>query len=236
MPRVTNLNPTNPELIDRLSSEYVLGTLRGPARRRFERWRESSATVDERCRFWEERLMPLAKGLAPIEPPAHVWRGIRTRLNLAEGARAPISIRTLALAASVLVVLGLGALLYWRSIVPGKVVELATISAPTGAPVWNVEIYAPSGGSGRMIVRTGALPAAPAGRDYELWALPKGGAPVSLGVLPSRGVSRQQLTQTQQSALANSVQVAVSLEPSGGSPTGQPTGAIVFVAPLRTVS
>src|ERR1700752_712858 len=54
MPRVTNLNPTDRELIDRLASEYVLGTLRGRARSRFERWRTTSAVVDERCRFWEE--------------------------------------------------------------------------------------------------------------------------------------------------------------------------------------
>ena len=230
------MNPTDRELVDRLASEYVLGTLRGPARSRFERWRASSAMVDERCRFWEERLMPLAKGLEPIQPPAYVWQAIRRRLNLAPGVRTPTSRRTLALVASVLLVVALGALLYWRSIAPGKVTELATISASSGVPVWSVEIYAPTGGPGRILVRTGELPASPPGRDYELWALPKGGAPVSLGVLPSRGTSQRALSPIQQSALANSSQLAVSIEPPGGSPTGQPTGAIVFVAPLRTVS
>jgi anti-sigma-K factor RskA len=44
------------------------------------------------------------------------------------------------------------------------------------------------------------------------------------------------LTETQQAALANSVQLAVSIEPPGGSPTGQPTGDVIIVAPLRASS
>jgi anti-sigma-K factor RskA len=44
------------------------------------------------------------------------------------------------------------------------------------------------------------------------------------------------LTLIQKQALALSSQVAVSIEPLGGSPTGQPTGAVIYVAPLRTPS
>ena len=61
------MNPDNPEVIDRLAAEYALGTLRGPARRRFERWRASTARSSiQRCRFWEERLMQLAN--RPLRP------------------------------------------------------------------------------------------------------------------------------------------------------------------------
>ena len=77
---------------------------------------------------------------------------------------------------------------------------------------------------------------APAGHDYELWALPKGASPVSLGVLPAEGASSRILTAIQKKALASSSQVAVSIEPIGGSPTGQPTGEVVFVAPLLVAS
>ena len=72
----------HPEVIDFLAAQYVLGTLRGQARRRFEKWRANTPGVDERCRFWEDNLMPLAKGLRPIRPPPQVWQGIRARLNL----------------------------------------------------------------------------------------------------------------------------------------------------------
>jgi anti-sigma-K factor RskA len=72
----------------------------------------------------------------------------------------------------------------------------------------------------------------PAGKTHELWALPEGGAPVSLGVLPHTGERRVILTAAQRAALSNSKQIAVSLEPDGGSPTGAPTGPVLLVAPL----
>ena len=88
------MKPDNRDIIDRLASEYVLGTLRGSARRRFERWRASTPLVDQRCRFWEERLMRLAKGLTPVQPPAHVWPAIQRRLNLTNRQRALRRMRT----------------------------------------------------------------------------------------------------------------------------------------------
>jgi anti-sigma-K factor RskA len=221
----------HPEVIDSLAAEYVLGTLRGPARRRFERWRAGTPLVQERCRFWEENLMLLAKGLRPIRPPDRVWRGIRARLNLSRGQ--PRRGRVWAIAASVLLVAGLSALLYWRSIEPGKLSEVATISTPAGAQVWEVDVYR---ATGRLIVHAGKLPTHPSDRDFELWALPTGGAPVSLGVLPTTGKAVRTLTAAQRQALANTRQVAVTVEQIGGSPTGQPTSTPIFVAPLRGVS
>jgi anti-sigma-K factor RskA len=219
----------HPEIIDPLAAEYVLGTLRGPARRRFDKWRGTTPLVQERCRFWEENLMQLAKGVRPIRPPPRVWQGIRARLNLAQPRRR--SVRALAIAASVLLVAGLSALLYWRSLGPGKLVEVATITTPTGSRVWEVDVY-----SGRLIVHAGQLPARPTDRDFELWALPTGGKPVSLGLLPATGTAQRILTAAQQQALANAAQVAVTVEPLGGSPTGQPTTTPIFVAPLRASS
>jgi anti-sigma-K factor RskA len=226
------MRPDDPELIDRLAAEYVLGTLRGRARQRFERWRTSSRLVDERCLMWEERLVPLAAGITMRTPPARVWTGIRARLGLAEPYRRS-RVRNLALAASVLLLVALGAVLYWTTFVPGQPTQIATIATPAGVAAWKVEVL---GRSARLVMRAGVLPAIPSGRAYELWALPAGRPPVSLGVLPGTGTSRHALSAAQQRALAEASQVAVSIEPSGGSPTGQPTGPVVFVAPLRAVT
>jgi anti-sigma-K factor RskA len=226
------MKPDNPTLVDRLAAEYVLGTLRGAARRRFERWRANTPLVDQRCRYWEEHLMHLAKGLKPVQPPPHVWPAIRRRLNL--GRQAPRRwARRFALAASVVLIAGLAGLLYWRSLPAGRATAVATISAKSGDRLWQVEVF---GNADRLVVQAATLPARPAGHDYELWALPKGGSPVSLGVLPAAGTSSRSLSAIQKQALASSNQVAVSIEPPGGSPTGQPTGDIVFVAPLRVSS
>jgi anti-sigma-K factor RskA len=229
-----NSAPDDPVLIDRLAAEYVLGTLRGPARRRFERWRSTSRLVDEHCVAWEERLLPMLRELRPLPPPAHVWQQIRRRLNLSVPARRG-TLRTLALAASVLLVVVLGTFWYWRTLGPGHLAQVATISESSGALLWRVDIYGKPGEVRRLSVRASGLATRPAGRDYELWALPKGGAPVSLGVLPYVQASAQlALSAAQQQALKRAAQLAVSLEPVGGSPTGQPTGAIVYVVPLHT--
>lgn len=229
------MTPDNYELVDRLAAEYVLGTLRGPARRRFERWRASSAAVDARCRLWEERLLPLARGLTPLRPPARVWDGIARRLRLRSAAPRPASTWSWALAASLLVAIG-GALLYWNS--PGAITQQAMLATPAGAPTWTVEVHAQGGlRQAQLIIRAGTMLPQQAGHDYELWALPAGGAPVSLGVLPATGgVSRRALDAAQLRALTAATKVAVSLEPAGGSPTGAPTGPVVQTADLRTAS
>jgi anti-sigma-K factor RskA len=227
------MKPDNPEIIDRLASEYVLGTLRGPARRRFERWRASAPPVDQRCRFWEERLMRLARDLTPVQPPSHVWMAIQRRLNVAAPRPLLRRMRSFALAASVVLVVGVAGLLYWHSLQTVRATVVATISAKSGQHVWELEVF---GNLDRLVAHAANLPARPAGSDYELWALPKGGAPVSLGVLPALGTTSRTLTAIQKAALASSSQVAVSIEPRGGSPTGQPTGDIVFTAPLRAAS
>jgi len=227
------MKPENPEVVDRLAAEYVLGTLRGRARRRFERWRATSPLVEARAAFWEDTLLGLAKGTRPLTPPAHVWEGIRHRLGFVDRAPRRGNLRSLALAASIAIVVILGGLVYWRAFAPQQLTQVASISAASGVRVWTVQIF---GKTARLTVRAGELPVTPPGRDYELWALPTGGTPVSLGVLPRSGSSQRTLTQAQQRALASAPQVAVSIEPTGGSPTGQPTGAIVFVVPLRSVS
>jgi anti-sigma-K factor RskA len=231
-----NAAPDNAALIDRLAAEYVLGTLRGAARRRLERWRTSSGFVEQRCTFWEERLLPLLHELRPLQPPPHVWRAIQARLELPASVPRGALWRPLALAASVLLVTALAALLYWRTLAPGRAVELATISAPSGALMWQVEVSARAGEAHALEVRAGAFATHPPGRDYELWALPASGQPVSLGVLPYHAAAlHRALSRAQTQALAGSLKLAVSVEPPGGSPTGQPTGAIVFVVPLQTV-
>jgi anti-sigma-K factor RskA len=227
------MKPDNHETVDRLASEYVLGTLRGPARRRFERWRASTPFVDQRCRFWEERLMRLAKDLTPVQPPAHVWPAIQRRLKLKTPRPALRRMRSFALAASVVLVVGVAGLLYWQSLQTVRATVVATISARSGEHVWELEVF---GNLDRLVAHAAKLPAHPARSDYELWALPKGRAPVSLGVLPAEGATTRTLTPIQKEALASSSQVAVSIEPRGGSPTGQPTGDIVFTAPLRAAS
>ena len=79
--------PQDPALLDRLAAEYVLGTLRCAARRRLERWRAGSDYLEERCRFWEQRLLQLCRDLRPCEPAPQVWRGVQRGDAAAHGGQ-----------------------------------------------------------------------------------------------------------------------------------------------------
>ena len=54
----------------------------------------------------------------------------------------------------------------------------------------------------------------------------------SLGLLPTHGKDHRVLSAAQRSALVGAKNLAVSLEPAGGSPTGLPTGPVLHVAPI----
>ena len=68
----------------------------------------------------------------------------------------------------------------------------------------------------------------PPDRSLELWMLPQGAAPRSLGVVPSTGVSRVTLPAVPEAAFANVPALAVSLEQRGGSTTGAPQGPVLY--------
>jgi anti-sigma-K factor RskA len=222
-----------PQLIDALASEYVLGTLRGAARRRFERWQSAEWHIASRVRAWEVRLIPLALGLPPLAPSPGVWERIEARIGAADAARRRTARPALRALAAVLVVCAVfaGGYVAWRMTEPLRLQTVATIQGAEGAVVWSIELD-----SHRERLRAVALAGAAAqpGHSFELWALPPGkGAPVSLGLLPDAGQLERTLNDAQRSALASAAQVAVSLEPPGGSPTGAPTGPVLFVAALK---
>jgi anti-sigma-K factor RskA len=72
-----------PELQDRLAAEYVLGTLRGRARLRFQAWMREDAALRRIVANWEQRLAPMAAGIAAVVPPRRVWQGIEARIAAA---------------------------------------------------------------------------------------------------------------------------------------------------------
>lgn len=77
----------DPELRDRLAAEYALGTLRGAARRRFERLLPGNARLRDAAEDWELRLNLLAESAPAVEPPPHVWEGIAERIGRAAPLR-----------------------------------------------------------------------------------------------------------------------------------------------------
>jgi anti-sigma-K factor RskA len=220
----------NRELLDRLAAEYVLGTLRGGARRHFERWLRSPQ-VRAMVHEWEGRLAGLEPHAQRATPPAAAWQGIERRLELRKVGKSPL--RWAAIAASVLLFAVAGIFVFRESFTVSApaATQVAEISAADRTIYWRVELLE----GGTLSVEARAPHALESGQALELWALPEQGNPVSLGLLPTSGSQSHSLTQTQRAALARAKQIAVSLEPRGGSPTGLPTGPVLHVAALKTV-
>ena len=186
------MKSANRELLDRLAAEYVLGTLRYRARRRFERWL-LSPQVGAIVKAWEERLAGLEPQLAPVTPPAAVWHGIEEKLELRKLQRRPAA-RWLAIAASLAFFVVAGILLTYgrRPTCRSSRARRSRCCRPTRRLSTGVSRFSATTRSSSLHVQN--VYDLPAGKAHELWALPEGGAPVSLGLLPQTGEQRRVLT------------------------------------------
>lgn len=222
-----------PERIESLAAEYVLGSLKGRARRRFERWMMESGRVRQEVWYWEEKLGQLSERVPGREPPESVWRGIERRLWPQERAQAkPRSARlwpawSLIATAAALVLAMM--LIQQPTLEPDLRLSGAIVQADVSDPLW---LVSESSRDSRLRLRSVAATSAQAGKDYELWIVPDNGNPLSLGVIPVGDVYQVKLTDEARETLSQSRTLAISLEPRGGSPTGAPTGPILHVTKL----
>ncbi|HTJ97300.1 MAG TPA: hypothetical protein VL381_07505, partial [Rhodocyclaceae bacterium] len=81
------MNYNKPELLDRLAAEYVLGTLQGPARRRFEKLKATLPATATSVREWEQRTARLADPVPAVAPSPQLWHKIESRLSFAAEKR-----------------------------------------------------------------------------------------------------------------------------------------------------
>jgi anti-sigma-K factor RskA len=226
-------------LADRLAAEYVLGTLQGGARRRFDGLLVAHPALRVAVAQWQERLAPLSISVDPVAPPARVWSALEGRLFGAPApARAALPARWWQRLA---VWRGLSAVTSFAAL---ALVVIVLQSPPAQAPVVVVldlnpqaplalqsSFVASVSADGRALtLRPIHVAATAPGRALELWAVPAQGAPRSLGLVQADAPT----TLIRSQLLADTAAFAVSDEPAGGSPTGAPTGPIVSLGKLQT--
>jgi anti-sigma-K factor RskA len=235
-----------PELQDRLAGEYVLGTLRGRARARFQSWLREDARLRRTVAEWEARLGPMAAGAAEVAPPRRVWRAIQARIAAGDGPRGSGFWESLAFWRGWgLVATGCAAALVAAlALREPQVVEVPKIvEVPQrGMQASYVAILHATQNGQRLVfvayagrhsdelwVKNVALGDAPAAHGYELWGLSaKAGAPPrSLGMLPAIEKGTIKLAAVADESLKDFPALAISIEPEGGSKTGLPTGPVV---------
>lgn len=218
----------NDALRDRLAAEYVLGTLRGGARRRFEGWMYSDAALRMLVKEWERRLLPMHEFVRALAPSPQLWRNIEMRLHLKPERSSwhfwrgfGLGTAAAAVAAALLVAVSLQQL-------RGPTYDLvATLTDPQAQPALLVK--ADTGKRLLQVHIVGGVPVPP-DRSLQLWAIPKRGSPRSLGVLGTEGRGTFSLAP---GAVGDDVVVlAISLEPRGGSPDPNgPTGPVLYKGP-----
>jgi anti-sigma-K factor RskA len=226
--------PDRSDRLDALAAEYALGTLSARARRRLARVSRTDPVVARAIGAWETRLAALAESIPGVTPPPRVWTAIRTRLGLpgddlparADGTDWWKSLglwRGLTVAASALALVLAVALLAPRPD-RGEETIVIVLAGQDAKPA----LVASADRAGRFLTIKPIAPVSVAAdRALELWVLPQGGDPRSLGLIPASGIARVPLAPAGV-ALQEIPALAVSLEPAGGSPTGKPTGPVLY--------
>jgi anti-sigma-K factor RskA len=231
------MNYANARLRRMLAAEYVLGTLRGPARRRFERLARADQALRAEQYFWEARLGRLAARVQPVTPAPTVWISLQRRiqsgssapLRRSAAARRPRPPRLvwagIAMAAALVLAVFVGRQPQAPETPPAQQqpAYVAQLKVPDSTMQWSLRFTA----DGKMTVSaSGDYPQLGA-HSMELWWLSPQG-PVALGLLPVQGQGK--MTLPKELVAAAGVKLAVSLEPQGGSPTGKPTGPVLTSA------
>ena len=224
------------QLADALAAQYVAGTLRGRARRRFETLLDAHPALRAAVREWQDRLMPLTSAVAPEAPPARVWRGIEQRLWPQEAA--PRWWQRLALWRGVSAVATAAALALAVALVvpPPAQPPVVVVLQGTGGAAQGINTFVASvSADGRALVTKPLMNVSlEANRVLELWSVPPQGAPRSLGLISASGATVVPRGKLPQALLkGGTAALAVSLEPPGGSPTGVPTGPVLYAGKLQ---
>jgi anti-sigma-K factor RskA len=221
------------ERLDRLAAEFALGTSPPRVRRRLIAISRRDRVVAAALSGWERRVAVLADQVPPVTPTPRAWRNIVARLGLDPDGTPQRETpwwqrlafwRTLAIASLAgVIAIGIGE---WRRapvIVPAPlVVVLSDADAKVAL------IATATRGERYLTLKTVSNANPGPDKAYELWALPQTGAPHALGVIPAGDVVRVPLDNPVDETLSNISTLAVSLEPPGGSPTGKPTGPVLY--------
>lgn len=240
-----------PELEERLAAEYVLGTLRGLARRRFQAWMREDAALRRTVTEWEDRLTPMAASVREVAPPPRVWSAIEARIAAPRTAVTAVATKSWWDSLAFWRNWGLVATGFAAALIVGNLVRepqiverviertvevesnrmqpsyIAMLENARGEPV--LMAYA-ARKSDELWVKSMAMAPLASGQVYELWGLPTkaGMPPKSLGMIPAGEKATMKLAAVADQSLADFPKLAISLEPAGGSRTGQPTGPVMY--------
>ena len=221
--------------IDLIAGEYVLGTLDDAERRAFERRLLTDRQAVAAIALWQDRLAPLLLAVPAVPPPPGLIGRIDTGGGAANDNR-PLRRWQAATAAAALLALVTSAL----ALRPRP--AAAPVAAAASPLLQSVAALSPAGGAPALLVtydqaakrmRITPVNVSPRpGHSMELWVIAGKAAPRSIGLIRDRGATALNRMALD---LKQDMTIAVSVEPEGGSPSGLPTGPIVYSGRMITL-
>jgi anti-sigma-K factor RskA len=209
-----------------LAAEYVLGLLPTTEHARVERDLERDFELKRAVYYWQDRLFPMTRIPEPTEPSAALWPRIEKSLRPAHpderrGWWASLALWRVVSVAALVAIIALGVRLLYP---PPAERYLAVLQNEQQVAGWIVE--AEAGGKVRL-VPLAATPVPPE-KALQFWTKPqRAAAPTSLGLVP--GDRMTEIAAARLPALEPEQLFELTLEPETGSPTGRPTGPVLFV-------
>jgi anti-sigma-K factor RskA len=219
-----------------LAAEFVLGLVQGEERDALERRRRDDYVFAREVEFWEARLGPIAGDIAPVPVSPEVWEKIAVAvghrpvpLSASKAGKAEGGIwnslgfwRSLGVGSSALAAACLVFLFTAPASPPPSLVATLTLTDGKSAFMASVDRM-----TGRVMLMPAADTPAPAGHTHELWLVPVGGTPRSLGTFVASGPVMIEMPKETMPGAGAEAMLAISVEPMGGSTTGAPTGPVV---------
>ena len=233
-PSIDDDRPDDPTL----AGEYVLGLVSAEERHALDRRVATDPAFARLVEDWAERLQPLADGAEAVDPPARVWSAIASSIQRPGAARvSPAgfwqSISFWRWATAISSAAAVAGFLTVVSLAPEtpQTAFVASLGSPAPGPTFLARVDA---AAGRLVIQPADMQAA-AATVPELWVIPGDGRPRSLGVIAAAQQSQISVPRPLAEFLQAEATLAVSLEPPGGSPTGQPTGPVIAAGKLQKI-
>lgn len=228
--------------IDGLAAEYVLGTLTREERQAVAERRAADKALDRAIEAWERRLGPLSETVSPIAPSPNLYNKIRAQIGLSQHvvslkareqkfARRAARWRNAFIGASALAASLAGVIGYREMIAPKEAKQyVAVLDSGNDMPAFLLTVDTKT----NMAVITAVNPPAQSDKTYQVWMvsekMPK---PKSLGMVNKPGEMQMMPMESKfEMDLLMNASFAVSVEPMGGSPTGVPSGPVMFTGRL----
>ncbi|MEB3415940.1 anti-sigma factor [Alteriqipengyuania sp. WL0013] len=236
------------------AGELSLGVLEGEELATAKRDQLADPDFADAVAWWDNRLGTMAEQAAAMSPGAGVWRAIEQRLDSYRSGNTPASLGavtsrrpagwSVALAVGGAGLAAAALALFLATPRPAAVGPAVEPSQNQRGPQLVAQLSDESGALGiasvidpsaeRLALKIRGFEPGPE-ESPELWVVPAGGAPISLGLIPASDEFERDLSAEERALLVEGATLAVTIEQRDGAPHDAPSTPILVAGPLDQV-